>query len=167
MNYHNQKICWTPTYDIQWHWTGVSTLLGLISSVYHKLHHWRSNQRPQIAVPKLYNWTTNSNQLVMLIVRPNNLNVSSKLYPYTFQRKQSPLPLGHVLPRSLEIHIGGIIMTSRTGKYNLEVVESRKVSLCDSKLDRLILHCNVKGQMFPIQLLKGSSCIILMIMHWN
>ena len=26
------------------------TLLGLISSVYCDLHHWRSNQRPQIAI---------------------------------------------------------------------------------------------------------------------
>ena len=34
----------------------VSTLLGLISSVYCDLHHWRSIQRPQIAEPKLYNW---------------------------------------------------------------------------------------------------------------
>ena len=47
MNYHDQKICRTPTYDIQEHWTAVSTLLGLISSVYCNLHHWRSNQRPQ------------------------------------------------------------------------------------------------------------------------
>ena len=50
----------TPTHDIQEHWTAVSTLLGLISSVYHNLHHWRSNQRPQIAVLKLYNWATSS-----------------------------------------------------------------------------------------------------------
>ena len=41
------------TYDIWEHWTAVSTLLGLISSVYHNLYHLRSNQRPQIAVPKL------------------------------------------------------------------------------------------------------------------
>ena len=36
--------------------TAVSTLLGLISSVYRNLHHWRSKQRTQIAGPKLYNW---------------------------------------------------------------------------------------------------------------
>ena len=30
-------------------WTAVSTLLGLISSIYRDLHIWRSNQRPQIA----------------------------------------------------------------------------------------------------------------------
>ena len=36
------------------HWTAVSTLLGLISSVYHDLNHWRSNQQPQIAEQKLY-----------------------------------------------------------------------------------------------------------------
>ena len=27
------------------HWTAVSTLLGLISSAHHDLHHWRSNQQ--------------------------------------------------------------------------------------------------------------------------
>ena len=32
------------------HWTAVSTLLGLISSAYHDLHHWRSNQQPQNAI---------------------------------------------------------------------------------------------------------------------
>ena len=75
MNYHDQKIRRTPTHDIREHWTAVSTLLGLISSVYRNLHHWRSNQRPQIAVPKLYNRATSSyrtqmtpNQLVMVIV---------------------------------------------------------------------------------------------------
>ena len=31
------------------HWTAVSTLLGLISSAYCDLHHWRSNQQPQNA----------------------------------------------------------------------------------------------------------------------
>ena len=38
------------------HWTAVSTLLGLISIVNRNLHHWRSNQQPQLAVPKLYTW---------------------------------------------------------------------------------------------------------------
>ena len=33
--------------------TAVSTLFGLISSVYHDLYHWRSNQLPQHAKPKL------------------------------------------------------------------------------------------------------------------
>ena len=58
LNYHDQKIRQTPTHDIQKHWTAVSTLLGLISSIYHDLHHWRLNQQPQIAEPKLYNWPT-------------------------------------------------------------------------------------------------------------
>ena len=78
------------------HWTAVSTLLCLISSVYRNFYYWRSNQRPQIAVPKLYNWANSSyhaqvtpNQLVMLIARPNNLNVSCKLHPYSFQRTRS------------------------------------------------------------------------------
>ena len=46
------------------------------SSVYRNLHHWRSNQRPQIAVPKPCNWATCSyrtqvtpNQLVTVIGR--------------------------------------------------------------------------------------------------
>ena len=97
LNYHDQKIRRTPTHDTREHWTAVLTLLGLISSVYRNLHHWRSNQRPQIVVPKLYNWATSSyrtqvtpNQLVMVIAQPNNLNVSCKLYPYSFQRTQSP-----------------------------------------------------------------------------
>ena len=54
-----RKIRRTPMHDIQEHWTAVSSLLGFISSVYRNLHHWRSNQRPQIAVPKLHNWPRN------------------------------------------------------------------------------------------------------------
>ena len=57
LNEHGQKIWQTPTHDIPEHWAAVSTLLQLVSSVYCNLHHWRSNQRPQIAVLKLYNWT--------------------------------------------------------------------------------------------------------------
>ena len=56
---YDKKICQTPTHNIQEHWIAVSTLLGLISSLYHNLH-LRSNQRPQIAVPKLYKWATSS-----------------------------------------------------------------------------------------------------------
>ena len=59
LNYHDQKIRRTLTYDIRKHWTAVSTLLGLISSVYRDLYRWRSNQRPQIAEPKLYHWAIN------------------------------------------------------------------------------------------------------------
>ena len=58
LNYHDQKTWRTPTHDIRKHWTAVSTLLGLINNVYYDLHHWRSNQRPQIAEPKIYNWCT-------------------------------------------------------------------------------------------------------------
>ena len=59
LNYHDQKIWRTLTHDIRKHWTAVSTLLCTISSVHHALHHWRSNQRPQTAEAKPYNWTTN------------------------------------------------------------------------------------------------------------
>ena len=45
----------TLMHDIWKYWTAVLTLLDLISSVYHDLHHWRSNQQPQIAEPKFYN----------------------------------------------------------------------------------------------------------------
>ena len=79
------------------HWTAVSTLLGLISCVYRDLHHLRSNQRSQVAEPKLYNWANNPyrtkvtpNQLVMAIVRPINLYVSCKLDPYSLLRTRSP-----------------------------------------------------------------------------
>ena len=37
-NYYDQKIRWTPMHNIWKHWTAVSTLLGLISSVYRDLH---------------------------------------------------------------------------------------------------------------------------------
>ena len=73
LNYHDQKIDGTPTHNIWEHWTAVSTLLGLISSVYSNLHHWRSNQRPQIAVPKLHCWwdliRSNSCPVFLYIVR--------------------------------------------------------------------------------------------------
>ena len=90
-NYHDQKFRRTPTQDLREHWTPVSTLLRLISSVYRNLHLWRSNQRPQIAVPKIYNYRTQvtPNQLVMVIAQPNNLNVSCKLHLYSFQRTRS------------------------------------------------------------------------------
>ena len=55
LNYHDQKIRRTLTQVIRKHWTTVSTLLSLISSIYRDLHHWRSNQRPHIAKPKLFN----------------------------------------------------------------------------------------------------------------
>ena len=86
-----------PGEHLRKHWTAVSTLLGFLSSVYCDLHLGKSNQRPQIAQPKLYNCANSSyrirvtsNQLVMVIARPINLNVSCKLYPYSFQRTRSP-----------------------------------------------------------------------------
>ena len=58
-------------------WTVVSTLLSLISSVYRDLPHWRSNQRPLKAKPKLYyrairphHTQVTPNQLVMVIAWP-------------------------------------------------------------------------------------------------
>ena len=48
------ELSWleNPANAYMWHtehWTAVSTLLGLISSAYRDLHHWRSNQQPQNA----------------------------------------------------------------------------------------------------------------------
>ena len=41
------------------HWAAVSTLLGLIRSVYRDPPpHWKLNQRPQNAEPKIYHWAT-------------------------------------------------------------------------------------------------------------
>ena len=61
-------------HDIQKDWIAVLTLLGLISSVYRDLYHWRLNQRPQIAESKFYNWANSPyhtqvvpNLLVMVI----------------------------------------------------------------------------------------------------
>ena len=106
------------SHDMRKDWTDISTLLGLISRVYHDLYYWRSNQRPQIAELKLYNWATSPyrtevkpNQLVMVIVQPINLNVSCKLHPYTY-RGHGYLQ-AHVFPRGLEIRIHVIIMTSK------------------------------------------------------
>ena len=92
LNYHDQKIRRTPMHDIGKHWIIVSILLGLISSVYLDLRHWRSNQWPQTAGPKLYNWANSPyrtqvtpNQLVMVIARPINLN-SCPVFPYVVRR---------------------------------------------------------------------------------
>ena len=69
------------------HGTAVSTVLGFMSSVYRDIHHWTSNQRLQIAEPKLYNLVKSSylkqvtpNQLVMVITWLTNLNVSCKFH---------------------------------------------------------------------------------------
>ena len=95
LNYHDLKIQWMPTHDIRKHWTAVSTLLGLISSAYRDLRHWRSDQWPQITEPKLYNspyrTQVTPNQVVMVIARPIDLNASCKLHPYSLQRTRSPL----------------------------------------------------------------------------
>ena len=60
LNYHDQKIRRTLACDIQKHWTAVLTLLGLLSNVYRDLLHWKSNQQPQNAEPKLLNHQTTS-----------------------------------------------------------------------------------------------------------
>ena len=57
LNYHNQKIQRTLAQDTQ---AAVSTLLDRISCVYRDLSHWRSNQRPQKAEPKLHHCTNTS-----------------------------------------------------------------------------------------------------------
>ena len=106
LNYHDQKIRRTLARDIRKHWSAVSTLLGPISSVYHDIPYWKSNQRPQNAELKLYHWAIGTHctqvtpdQLVMVIARPINLNVSCKLHPYSLQRTWSPP--GPRLPRRI------------------------------------------------------------------
>ena len=49
IEYHNQKILQTLAHDIRKHWTAVSTLLGLICSVYCDLPSgdWTSDYRMQ------------------------------------------------------------------------------------------------------------------------
>ena len=59
LNCYDQKTRQTLAHDIRKHWTAVSTLLGLISSVYRDLPHWRLNQRLQNAELKFYHWATN------------------------------------------------------------------------------------------------------------
>ena len=97
--------------------------------VYNDLFHRRANQQPQNAEPKLYLWANNlyrkqviRNQLVMIIARPINLNVSCKLHPYSLQRTRSPpgprLPkrIGNTYPRNyynlkgkdIDIHVRDI-----------------------------------------------------------
>ena len=80
LNYHDQKIQQTLACNIQNHWTTISILLDLISSVYRNLSHWRSNQRPLNTELKLYHWATCQhctqampNQLAMAIVWPIKL----------------------------------------------------------------------------------------------
>ena len=74
LNYHDQKIRRTLTHDIQKHWTAISTLIGVISSVYRDLHRWKSNQRPQIAECLL-----DGNSIPNIIPLPKKENVD--LYP--------------------------------------------------------------------------------------
>ena len=99
------ELPWPANTYTRKHWTAVLTLLGLISSVYCDLRHWRLNQRPQIAEPKFNNWATSPyaqvmpNQLVMVIAWPINLNVSCKLHLYSLQRTW--LPPGPRLPKRI------------------------------------------------------------------
>ena len=110
-NYHDQKITMTrkrrtPTHDIRKNWTAVSTLLGLICSVYRNPHHWRPRQRPKLCISH-----TSDAKLVMVIALLINLNVSCKLHPYSSQRTR--LPPGPRLPK-------GIRNTHLFNYYNLK-----------------------------------------------
>ena len=85
--------------------------------------HWRSDQQPQNAEPKLYHWASNPNrtqvmlnQIVMVIARPINLNVSCKLHPPSLQRTLSPpgsrrpRRIGNTHPRNYYTNKGRDIM---------------------------------------------------------
>ena len=102
MNYHDQKLLQTLTHDIRKHWTAVSTLFGLISSVYRDLPHWRSNQQPQSrnTTPDHQSTLHSSDaKLVMVTAWLINLNVSCKLHSYFLQKTLSPP--GPRLPRRI------------------------------------------------------------------
>ena len=53
------------------------------------------------------------NELVMVIARRINLNVSCKLHPYSFREDTVGHLQGHVFSGGLEMHIRIIIMISR------------------------------------------------------
>ena len=114
LNYHDQKIWRTLAYDIWKHFTAVSTLLGLISSVYHNLQHWRSNLQTQSqnsttepSVHITHKWCQ------INLTWPINLNVSCKLHPYSLQKTWSPP--GPCIPK----RIGN---THPCNYYNLKVM---------------------------------------------
>ena len=96
MNYHDQKSRRRLTHDIRKRWTAVSTLLGHISSVYRDLHLWRSNQWPQIAMPKLYNWATVAERTSYLwrvnLIRPLWLYMVVYLHPMRMTYPILPRP---------------------------------------------------------------------------
>ena len=67
-------------HDIQKYWIVVSTLLGLISSVYCDLHHLISNQWPQIAKPKLYTLATSPVSALQSVVAGQDPEVEIMVY---------------------------------------------------------------------------------------
>ena len=78
-------------HDIQEHW------IGLISSVYHNLHNWRSNQWPYIAMLKLYNWATRSYywnifmNMVTTHIFPQYISfLTSRIYVHTTRGQGNP-----------------------------------------------------------------------------
>ena len=60
LNYYDQKIRQILVCDIRDHWTAVSTLSGLFSSVYRDFPHRIWNKQPQNAEPKPYLWAIDS-----------------------------------------------------------------------------------------------------------
>ena len=71
-------------HNIQKQWVAVSTLLGVIGSVYRDLHNRRSNQRPQIAEAKRYNWVNSQCRMQMT---PNQLVNIKKKHVHLFKKK--------------------------------------------------------------------------------
>ena len=147
---HDQKTRRTLTHDIGKHGTSVSTWLGLISSVYHDLHPWISNQRPQIAELKHYNWANRpyrtevtSNQLVIVIAWPINLNMSCKLHPYSLQRTWS-LP-GPRLPKRIR-------NTHRRNYYDFKGKDSYLI-----QLDWLNINSSHTVKWFQVWLFSSNN----------
>ena len=118
MNYHVQKIRWILKRDIRKRWTDVSTLLGLISSVYRDFLQWISNQRPQNAKLKLHHRSTNPhhtqvlpNKLVMVLCNQSTWMCLAS-YICTLYIGHGHLQ-GHVFSGGLEIRIQVIVITPK------------------------------------------------------
>ena len=98
------------------HWTAVSTLLGLISSVHRDLHHWRSNPQPQYTEVETLPLPISSKQLfsapyVPCRCLPDFLDMVILryiyIYIYIYERTMNMFPF-HVSLRYLSLSVTNI-----------------------------------------------------------
>ena len=85
LNYHDQKIHRTPTHDIREHWTAISTLLGLVSSVY------RNGTYVMNIRCTFHTYPYNGYVTLRQRLKPGSHNVQS--HPLVDPNKILPLPL--------------------------------------------------------------------------